>query len=95
MHQVIDPLASRACVAPISELSPMGAQAVAQSTLLRIHVSIGFTLMYGERLQRGEGAGLRYISRAYDGTLKLIPQIWCQGSLHCELTFIRSRWDLA
>ena len=75
MHQVIDPLASRACVAPISELSPMGAQAVAQSTLLRIHVSIGFTLMYSERFQRGEGAGLRYISRAYDGPLKLIPQI--------------------
>ena len=75
MHQVIDPLESRACMAPISELSPMGAQVVAQSTLLRTHVPIGFTLMYGERLQRDARTGLRCISRAYDGPCELIPQI--------------------
>ena len=74
MHQVIDPLASRARVAPISELSPMGAQAVAQSTLLQTHVRVRLTLMYGERLQRDAGTGLRYVSRVYDGPLKLIPQ---------------------
>ena len=95
MHQVIDTLASRARVAPVSELSSVGAQAVAQSTLLRTHVSIWIALMHGERLQRDACAGLRYLSRADNGSLKLIPQTWRQGCLHCELTLIRSRWDLA
>ena len=76
MQQVIDLLASRACMAPISELSPMGAQAIAQSTLLQTHVSIRIPFMHGERLQRGDGAGLRYIPSAYDGSLKLLPQNW-------------------
>ena len=48
MYQVIGLLASRACMEPISELSPMGTQAVAQSTLPCTHVSIWFTLMYCE-----------------------------------------------
>ena len=51
MHEVIDTLASRARVAPISELSSMGAQAIAQSTLLWTHVSIWIALMHGERLR--------------------------------------------
>ena len=76
MHQVIDPLASRARVAPISELSPMDAEAVAQRTRLQTHVSVWFALMYGERLQRDARADLCYISRADDGPLKLTPQIW-------------------
>ena len=76
MHQVIDLLASRTCVAPISELSPMGAQPIAESTLLVAHVSIWSPLMHGERLQRGEGADLRYLPRVDDGPLELVPQIW-------------------
>ena len=75
MHQVIDLLASRTCVAPISELSPMGAQAIAETTVLVAHVSIWSPLMHGERLQRGEGADLRYLTRVDDGPFELVPQI--------------------
>ena len=74
MYEVIDLLMSRPCMAPISELSAVGAQANAQRTLLRTHVSIWFALVHGERLQCDASAGLRYISRADDGPLKFIPQ---------------------
>ena len=76
MHQVIDPLASRVCVTPVSELSPMGTQTLAKSTLLRTHVSVRLPVMHRERRQRDAGAGLRYIPSAYDGPLKLLPQNW-------------------
>ena len=76
MHQVVDTLASRARVAPISELSSMGAQAVAQSTLILAHVSIWIPLMHSERLQRGASTGLCYLSRADDGLLELTPKTW-------------------
>ena len=74
MNQVIDPLPSRGGMVPVSELSPMGTQAITQSPLLRTHVWVRLTLMYGERLQRDAGTGLRHVSRVYDGPLKLIPQ---------------------